>query len=296
VVCFLSFVFFIVLLVLANKNTSGAAEQSWLLSAASILVSWLVLMVVTLVHLDWLRRLQSYEMSAFATVPAIISVSSLFLFFIFFSPRLVKHVLPNAQHSERLKSAISRDSKARIILLWVGGLSAILLGVLYTHGYLPSVVDSSDGNLLAQFLVGFVFYLWISVSATIYLVRSAKRELAIIDGTYTAPARRSRIAVIYFATVFMAGLVLALACFAANLYRTIMLLVLANMSYAVFAALITAWAPLLFYAGLCMDIFLIHIRNEHEDQSVCARLPIPLTLNSAYTTVMDNTMSYDADF
>ena len=186
----------------------------------------------------------------------------------------------------------------RIILLWVGGLSAVLLGVLYVHGYLPALTGvSSDGNLLAQFLVGFVFYLWISVSGTIYLVRCARREIAIINGTYTAPARRNRLAVVYFAAVFMAGMVLALACFAANLYRTIMLLVAAHMSYAVFAALITAWAPLLFYTGLCMDIFLIHIRNEHEDQSVCARLPIPLTLNSSYNTVMqDNSLVYDADF
>ncbi len=207
-------------------------------------------------------------------------------------------MLPNAQLSATLKSAISRDSKVRVILLWVGGLSAVLLGVLYVPGYLPSVSNVSlEGNLLAQFLVGFVFYLWISASGTLYLLRAAKRELAIIDGTYTAAARRNRLAVIYFAVVFMAGLVLALACFAANLYRTIMLLVLANLSYAVFAALITAWAPLLFYAGLCLDIFLIHVRNNHEDQSVCARLPIPLTLNSAYTTVMDNTvMDYDPDF
>lgn len=179
----------------------------------------------------------------------------------------------------------------------MGGLSAVLLGVLYVHGYLPSLSGvSSDGNLLAQFLVGFVFYLWISISGTLFLLRSARRELAIIDGTYTAPARRNRVAVIYFAVVFMAGMVLALACFAANLFRTIMLLVAAHMSYAVFAALVTAWAPLLFYTGLCMDIFLIHVRNNHEDQSVCARLPIPLTLNSSYTTVIDNTMAYDADF
>ena len=75
VVCFLSFVFFIALLVLANENTGTANERSWPLSAASILVSWLVLMLVTLVHLDWMRRLQSYEVSAFATVPAIASVS-----------------------------------------------------------------------------------------------------------------------------------------------------------------------------------------------------------------------------
>lgn len=75
VVCFLSFVFFIALLVLANENTGTADEHSWPLSAASILVSWLVLMLVTLVHLDWLRRLQSYEVSVFATVPAMASVS-----------------------------------------------------------------------------------------------------------------------------------------------------------------------------------------------------------------------------
>ncbi len=79
VVCFLSFVFFIVLLVLGKKHTGTSQDQSWLLSAASILVSWLVLMLVTLVHLDWLRRLQRYDVSAFATVPAIASVSSLAL-------------------------------------------------------------------------------------------------------------------------------------------------------------------------------------------------------------------------
>ncbi len=173
----------------------------------------------------------------------------------------------------------------------------MLLGVLYVHGYLPAVPNvSSDGNLLAQFLVGFVFYVWISVSATIYLAKSAKREVGIVNGTYTAPARRVKLVTLYFAVVFMAGLVLALTCFATNLYRTIMTLVVSNLTFVVFAALITAWAPLLFYAGLCMDIFLIHVRNDHEDQSVCTRLPIPLTMGSEYSSVTDNTLSYDADF
>ncbi len=74
VVSFLSFVFFIVLLMLARRNTADNAV-SWPLSLASILVSALVLVLTTLIHLDWLRRLQHHDYSCLATVPAMVTVS-----------------------------------------------------------------------------------------------------------------------------------------------------------------------------------------------------------------------------
>ena len=103
-------------------------------------------------------------------------------------------------------------------------------------GFFPQFASTT--NLLAQFLVGFAFYLWISISATFFFLQSARREIGIVDGTYTAVGR-SKLATLYFALVFGAALLLALVCFGTNLYRTITILVLAQMSNFVFGLLVS---------------------------------------------------------
>ena len=63
-----------------------------------------------------------------------------------------------------------------------------------------------------------------------------------------------------------------------------------------FALLVASWAPIIFYAAINMDVMLIHVRNTSQDQSVCARIPIALSLGMEYGLVADTALAYDEDF
>ena len=283
VVAVLTSVFYLVLGIMTNVNVvSTATSHSKVVSILTkLVVSVLVLVQLVAAHFDWLRRLARPEMSAFATFPP-----------------LVLHSAPSNAFNftpDQLATTIRRGARTRIVLMWVGGLACVLVGVDYAGEFFPELTSGS--GLLARYLVGFFFFLWISISASWYLLTASRRETGILDGSYTATGRHKWLTV-YFSVVFFAGLVLALACFASNMYVTIVTLKLVGLAYAVLGALFISWAPLIFYAALCMDIFLLHIRNVHEDQSVCCRVPIPLTLGSSYEVVVadDNSLNYDTNW
>lgn len=283
IVAVLTLVFYAVLTVkkvLATEISTTDDGYGWNLFAAfqGIFVSFVVLIQFSITHLDWLRRIRDYNLSNFATVPGMVQIANL--------------LPPQIDHQD-LKKSISRDAIARIVTIWVLGIAIVVLGVSYIHAFFPKL--HTNTNLIAQLVVGAVAWLWISISATIFFVKSKKRELAIINGEYTTVGR-SKLVTVYFAIVFMAGLVLALVCLSTSMYRIISTLYLGKQGALTFDVLLITWAPILFYAGLCMDVFLIHVRNTNQDQSVCCRLPITLTMGMEYSMVADGSLAYDVDF
>ena len=259
--------FFFAAMVIVDNKEKVDVSNAWPVFGpfSNILVSLFMLIVFTIVHFDWLRRISEYDKSAFATVPAMIT-----------------HVLPNQVEGAFLKVRIIYDSTKRIVTIWLMGLAIVFLGVSYVHGFRPEVKTTT--NLLAQLLIGMAAWLWISLSMTFFFIQSKRRELGILDGTYTATGR-SKLKTLYFTLVMLAGILLALACLCTNMYRVITTLTKSGLDGSIFSALIVAWAPLLFYVGLLMDVSLIHARNRDEDQSVCTRLSIPLCMGMEYRCV-----------
>ena len=278
VMTFLTVVFYATMLIIHNLDLIEKSP-SWPLFDAfqNILVSLFLLVALSILHLEWLGRLRHVDKSLFASVPG-----------------PVQHLLPTQLSASEIKKRILRGSNERIVLIWLLGLAVVIVGVGYAHNFFPN--QNSPTNLLAEFIVGAIAWLWISVSLNVFLIKSRRREIGIIDGTFTEADERSRLQALYFSLALSAGLILALACLAANLFKVISVAYAAGVSYDTFALLLLSWAPIVFYAAICMDILLIHARNAAQDQSVCCRMPIALTLGMEYTIVADSALSYDMDF
>jgi len=263
----------------------------------NLLVSFFMLVVLAIIHLDWFRRLSLPDRSAFATVPA-----------------LVQHLLPTQLEAADLKARIQRGANQRIVSVWVLRLAVVFIGVTLTQGFLSGTLTASPSAVLAatttpaaaapygittsliiQLVVGMVFWLAISVSFTFFFLSARRRELGIIDGTYTESGR-SRPRAIFFSLVMLAALLLSLACLAANMFRVVSETLAAGLGSSTFGFLLLSWGPIVFYVGIILDVMLIHVRNTDQDQSVCARVPIPLTMGMEYMMVADTSLAYDADF
>lgn len=193
---------------------------------------------------------------------------------------------------------IKIDAIARIIIAWTLGFSVVSLGVVYMRFLFT---DWSNANWIPQLVVGLVVYVWISASLTWFWVGARRRELDIIDGAYQS-GPRSRLVSVYFAVVFFAGFVLCAVCFATNLYRVVTTLQDSAVSLVKeeFDLLLVSWPAFAFYGALMLDTVLVHARNVHEEQSVCVRIPLPLSLGMEYnlvnTLTADSGLEYDVEF